>query len=58
MNECSKGRGKVKMVKLSSKCLDKAKREVERRGLNKIKMLKKTAKVPSRVRSKNPKQLA
>jgi hypothetical protein len=46
------------MVKLSSKCLDKAKREVERRGLNKIKMLKKTAKVPSRVRSKNPKQLA
>ena len=56
MNECPKGRAKVKMVKLSSKCLDKAKREVERRGLNKIKKLKKNARVHNSARSKNLKQ--
>ena len=56
MNDSSKGRVKAKMVKLSSKCLDKAKREVERRGLNKIKKLKKSSKVSSRAPSKNHKQ--
>ncbi|MBT3666652.1 MAG: hypothetical protein HN548_04170 [Opitutae bacterium] len=50
-------RPKMKMVKLSSKCLDKAIREVERRGLNKFEKFEVKSK-PSRVTKRQEKQIA
>lgn len=50
-------RPKIKMIKLSSKSLDKAIREVERRGLNKFEKFESKSK-PSKLRKTKDKQAA
>jgi hypothetical protein len=50
-------RAKMKLIKLSSKSLDKAIREVERRGLNKFEKFEVKSK-PSKVSKSKDKQAA